>query len=131
MSISYIKIFNQLVDEFFRELIEIFPEETKLKVEYSLFQTLCATNCKKICSDFMNTCIPHLEKIIMKDEMFFIGDSKPSFLNRLNIDKLWNQLSITTKNAIWRYVSSFLAIGIHVINVSPESLILIQHIINS
>ena len=26
MSVSYIKIFNQVVDEFFRELIEIFPE---------------------------------------------------------------------------------------------------------
>jgi len=41
MAVSYVKIFNQVVDEFFRELIEIFPEEKKIKVQYNLFQTIC------------------------------------------------------------------------------------------
>ena len=32
MSVSYVKIFNQVVDEFFNELIEIFPEEKELQM---------------------------------------------------------------------------------------------------
>ena len=39
-SVSYVKIFNQLMDEFFKELIEIFPEETKLKVHYNYSENL-------------------------------------------------------------------------------------------
>ena len=40
MSINYIRVFNQIVDEFFKELIESFPEESKIKVQYNLFQTI-------------------------------------------------------------------------------------------
>jgi hypothetical protein len=36
-------IFNQIIDEFFIELIDIFPEETKIKVQYTLFQTLAVS----------------------------------------------------------------------------------------
>ena len=40
MNVSYVKIFNQVVDDFYNELIEIFPEEVKIKVQYTLFQTI-------------------------------------------------------------------------------------------
>ena len=39
-TLDYIKAFNQVMDEFFKELIEIFPEETKIKVQYNLFQSI-------------------------------------------------------------------------------------------
>jgi len=130
--ISYIKIFNQIVDEFFRELIEIFPEESKIKVQYNLFQTLCKTNIKKVCNDFMFGSLPYLEKICMKDEDFFKGKERPSFLNSMGFENIWtDSLSENTKNAIWNYIKSFLTIGSKIIAVPEDSIPLIEYIITN
>jgi len=130
--VSYVKIFNQIVDEFFRELIEIFPEEHKIKVQYNLFQTLCKTNIKKACNDFMMGSIPYLEKICMRDEDFFKGKERPSFLNSMGFENIWtDSLSINTKNAIWNYIKSFFTIGLKVISMPQDSIPLIQYIVNN
>lgn len=132
MAVSYVKIFNQIVDEFFRELIEIFPEEQKIKVQYNLFQTVTMTNIKKVCNDFMIGSIPYLEKICLKDENFFKGDDRPSFLNAMGFENIWkDDLSENTKDAIWRYIKSFFTIGIKVVQMPQETLPLIEYIINN
>ena len=131
-SVSYVKIFNQLMDEFFRELIESFPEETKIKVHYHLFQTLCSTNIKKPCVDFMTGSVPYLEKICMKDEDFFTSDDKPQLLTSMNIQNIWTpDLSEVTKNAIWNYIKSFFTIGINIVQMPKEKMDLINYIINN
>ena len=124
-----VKLFNQLIDDFFKELIEIFPEETKIKVQYTLFQTLASTNAKKPCIDFMNNTLPYLEKIAMRDEPFF-KNSDIKLLKSINIDKLFFELSENTKNAIWKYIQSFFAVGVKIVTVPPEALPLIGYIIN-
>jgi len=132
MSVSYTKIFNQIVDEFFRELIETFPEENKIKVQYNLFQTLCASNVKKACNDFMIGSIPYLEKISLKDEEFFRGSDRPTFLNNMGFENIWkSDLSQNTKNAIWNYIKSFFTIGINVVQMPEETIPVIQYIINN
>ena len=131
MSVSYIKIFNQVVDEFFNELIEIFPEEKKIKVQYTLFQTLIKANAKKPCMEFMTKSIHFLEKIAMRDEHFFTGKEKPQLLEALNIEKIWTkELSQNTKDAIWKYIQSFFTIGIKVVEMPPETHDIIHYIIN-
>ena len=131
MNVSYVKIFNQVVDDFYNELIEIFPEEVKIKVQYTLFQTIIKANSKKPCTEFMTKSIPFLEKVAMRDEQFFIGLNKPQLLEALNIQKIWTpELSTVTKNAIWRYIQSFFTIGIKVIEMPPETLDIINYIIN-
>ena len=130
--VSYVKIFNQLMDEFFVELIEIFPEETKLKVHYNLFQTICTTNVKKPCTDFITGSLPYLEKICMKDESFFTGNEKPDLLTSMNIQNIWTpDLSTVTKDAIWKYIKNFFAIGIRVVQVPDDKIGLINFIINN
>ena len=130
-SIEYIKTFNQIMDEFFNELIEIFPEEPKIKVQYNLFQTLCKTNIRKPCNEFMLGSIPYLEKIAMKDEDFFVSSEQPKLLKSMNISKLWSsEISDNTKDAIWRYIKSFFIIGIKVVQMPPESLALVNYIIS-
>jgi hypothetical protein len=131
MSVSYIKIFNQVVDEFFNELMEMFPEEKKIKVQYTLFQTIIKANSKKPCYEFMSKSIPFLEKVAMRDEQFFIGNDKPQLLEALNIEKIWTpNLSQNTKTAIWRYIQSFFTIGIKIIEMPPETHEIINYIIN-
>jgi len=130
-SIEYVKTFNQIMDEFFNELIETFPEEPKIKVQYNLFQTLCKTNIRKPCNEFMLGSVPYLEKIAMKDEDFFVSPEQPKLLKSMNISKLWSSdISDNTKDAIWRYIKSFFIIGIKVVQMPPESLALINYIIN-
>jgi len=130
-NVSYVKIFNQVVDEFFSELIEIFPEENKIKVKYTLFQTLVSANAKKPCTEFMKNSIPFLEKIAMRDEQFFLGKEKPGFLDTLNIEKIWTpDLSPITKDAIWKYIQSFFTIGVKVVEMPPETHQIINYIIN-
>ena len=132
MNISYIKVFNQLIDDFFRELIEIFPEQTKIQVQYSLFQTIIKMNIKKVCNEFMEKSIPYLEKIVLRDEEFFKGSDRPSFLNAIGFEKIWTpDLSHITKNAIWNYIKSFFVVGIKIVKMPEETLPLIEYIINS
>jgi len=131
MDVSYVKIFNQVVDEFFRELIELFPGESKIKVNYTLFQTICKANSKKPCSDFMIGSIPYLEKIAIKDEQFFISADKPKLLSSMNIEKLWPDMTSKTKNAIWKYIVTFFTIGNKVVQMPPETMGLINFIINN
>jgi len=132
MSVSYVKIFNQVVDDFFNELMETFPEETKIKVHYNLFQTICKSNVKKPCNDFMIGSIPYLEKIAMRDENFFLSPDKPNLLSSMNIEKLWaSGISDNTKNAIWNYIKSFFVIGIKIVEMPSETLPLITFITNN
>jgi len=131
-SISYIKIFNQLMDEFFKELMDTFPEETKIKVHYTLFQTLCKTNARKPCNDFMIGSIPYLEKICMRDEAFFTSNDKPDLLTKMNIQNIWTpELSEVTKDAIWKYIKSFFTIGVNIIQMPSDKMDLVNYIINS
>lgn len=130
--VSYVKLFNQTVDEFFRELIDIFPEQTKIKVQYNLFKTLCMTNVKKPCKDFMTGSVPHLEKICMKDASMFKGKDAPDLLNNIGFENIWtDELSQNTKDAIWNYIKSFFTIGVHVVQMPQECIPMLDYIINN
>jgi hypothetical protein len=131
-NVNYVKIFNQLVDEFFRELIEMFPNQTKIRVNYNLFQTICKANMRKPCNDFMFGSVPYLEKICMKDETFFTGKDKPSLLSSMNIENWWTpELSENTKDTIWKYIQSFFTIGIKIVDMPPDSQEMIKYIIEN
>ena len=131
-TLEYIKAFNQVMDEFFKELIEIFPEENKIKVQYNLFQSLAKVNIRKPCNEFMFGSIPYLEKIAMKDEGFFTSDDKPKLLQDMNFDQIWSpNLSEVSKDAIWRYIKSFFIIGSKAVEMPADCLQLINYIIQN
>ena len=75
--ISYIKVFNKLIDEFLNELMDIFPNETKIKVQHNLFQTLCKSNSRKIPNDFM---IKLQKRMSIYNNSFQIDDDEQIFL---------------------------------------------------
>ena len=80
----------------------------------------------------MEKSIPYLEKIISRDEEFFKGTDRPSFLNTIGFENIWTpDLSPVTKNAIWNYIKSFFVVGIKIIKMPEETLPLIEYIINS
>lgn len=124
-------MFNQVIDEFFIELILFFPNETKIKAKHLLLQTMFKTNVKKVCNEFMYGSINYLEKIAMKDETFFSGKDKPDLLNELNFDVLWSDMTTNTKETIWKYIKTFFMIGVKVIEMPPETIGIINYIIHS
>jgi hypothetical protein len=130
--LQFVKIFNQVVDEFFNEMIEMFPENKKIKTKYYMFQTLCKTNIRKSCVDFMTESVKYLEKISMKDGSLFLGDDKPYLLNELDFDVIWNSgLTDSSKNTIWRYVKTLITVGSKVVDMPKESQQYINFIINN
>jgi len=132
MSISYIKLFNQAVDEFFQNLIERFPHETKIKVNYNMFQTLASSNIRQPCTQFMLGSIPYLPSIIKRDDSFFMSDEQPPLLKNMNFNKLWTpELDQATKDTIWVYIKHFFVIGIQAVEMPEETLPLINFIINN
>ena len=127
---SYLKMFNKVVDEFLIELMEFFPENNKIKVQYSLFQTLVKSNARKVPNDFMINSIPYLEKICMKDITFFQG-SDNFFLTRIGFETIWPELSENTKEKIWIYLKTLFSIGSQIIELPQETIPFIEYIKNN
>lgn len=127
---SYLKLFNKVVDEFLIELMELFPENNKIKVQYSLFQTLVKSNARKVPNDFMINSIPYLEKICMKDITFFQG-SDNFFLTRIGFETIWPELSENTKEKIWIYLKTLFSIGSQIIELPQETIPFIEYIKNN
>ncbi len=125
--VSYPKLFNQVVDEFFNELMEIYPNNNSIKVKYTLFQTIVAMNVKKPAIDFMIGVIPYLEQIANRDENFFTSNNTPKIVKDLNI----TNLTQTTKKAIWNYVKSFITIGNLIVEMPQETQNVINYIIHT
>jgi hypothetical protein len=129
--VSYPKLFNQVVDEFFNELMELYPKNNNVKVKYNLFLTISAVNIKKPAIDFMNRVVPYLEQIAMRDEEFFLGENSPDII-KANIKSIWTpDISETTKNAIWKYIKSFITIGNFIVEMPHETQNVINYIIHN
>jgi len=70
--------------------------------------------------------------IAMKDGSIFTGDDKPPLLDQMNFNSLWNSgISDHTKQVIWKYIKTFFAIGIKVIDMPQETHEIIKYIINN
>ena len=124
---SQLKTFNNVIEQFLLELIEMFPENNKIKVQYSLFQTLVKSNARKIPNDFMINSIPYLEKICMKDTTFF-QNTDNFFLNRIGFETMWPEFSEQTKATIWVYLKTLFTLGSGIIEMPPETSPFIEYI---
>lgn len=131
-NITDIKLFNTLLNDFFTELIEIFPENTNIKIRYVMFEALIKVNVKQPCIRFMDGIIPYLNQIVSKDILFFTENDTHNFIKNLKIDK--NSiigLSENNVNAIWRYIISFIRVGINIVQIPEETHAVIEYIINN
>jgi hypothetical protein len=78
----------------------------------------------------MTKIVPYLEKIAMRDEDILVGADRPEILNKLKIDQRdLNTLSDNTKQALWKYITSFIAIGFKIIEMPQETHQIINYII--
>lgn len=113
--------FNSMMDEFLNELIQTFPEEKSLKVQYNAYLTLKKANPRKVVEGFMQNVTAYSDRISKKDESIFTEDIE--FLKKINITKWWNNdLSQNTKDAIWQYLNTLLMLGTTITSIPADML---------
>lgn len=119
---TYLTAFNNLIFKFIDDLIQTFPEENDFKVYKRALSMLKIANAKKMCVIFKNYSAVYKEKILAKDESFFLeneynemqqdyGDENTveQVINKLK--QYWTQLSDDNKVKIWKYLETLIKLG--------------------
>ena len=110
------QVFLQQLDNFINELCTIFPKSADILLFRERYSLIKSANSKIILDYFIQYIYPHKQKIIDKDESFFLeggGQSELQDTSKLqfrdNIKKLWiAELSDQNKEIIHRYFQVFI-----------------------
>lgn len=121
---EYLEMFNKKLLEFAKDLVYIFPTVSS----FYTFKTACEWS---ICIDksspqsFFNTLVvePFKDKILVKDESFFLYESYEEYseymnhyghdLNLVNkLKQIWQTLDDENKEIIWKYMQVLLCISL-------------------
>lgn len=108
----YLEKFNDTFKEFIEDLIRIFPEDPEFRVYEIAITTALNTDETLVINIFnQHVDIPYSEKLLKKDNEFFISHKYEHILNINSnamdiIDKIkiyWCQMSEDVKETVWKY----------------------------
>jgi hypothetical protein len=120
--------FNDMMDQFLNELVLTFPEEKTLLKYQATFGVAKMTWPRATLEGFMKSIGPHAEKIMAKDEKFFLengGDME--WISEVNLQNIWKpEISESTKAAIWQYLQTLYMLGTTIMMFPPETLAAIE-----
>tara|TARA_A100000164_G_C21306481_1_gene495690 strand:- start:47 stop:424 length:378 start_codon:yes stop_codon:yes gene_type:complete len=119
---TYLTAFNNLIFKFTDDLIETFPEENDFKVYKRALTILKSANAKKMCVIFKSYSQIYREKILNKDETFFLvndyaeikeaNDDENTVEQVINkLKKYWGELSEDNKQKIWKYLETLIKLS--------------------
>ena len=122
--------FNDMMQQFLDELVLTFPSEKKLVKYQNSFVLLRSANPKKPMKQFMQEISPYANQLMKRDEDFFKTNCKNiPFLDDLNISELWNDdVSDTTKSAIWQYLQTLYILGTTLSALPAETISMIESV---
>jgi hypothetical protein len=119
---TYLTAFNNLIFKFTDDLIETFPEENDFKVYKRALTILKSANAKKMCVIFKSYSYIYKEKILSRDESFFLTNEYSEIkqanedentveqvINKLKI--YWKGLSDENKLKIWKYLETLIKLS--------------------
>tara|TARA_B100000768_G_scaffold181825_1_gene206709 strand:+ start:1505 stop:1990 length:486 start_codon:yes stop_codon:yes gene_type:complete len=123
MSSKEIENFNKLFEEFLEKIISKFPY-AKLKSYYRGFKILKSTSPATPSNLFMAGCVDYKVQIRQRDDQFFLKDKSVNskaknfgnFTEDCGLDTYWNELTPSTKKAIWDYIQSLFVLGEIIVN---------------
>jgi hypothetical protein len=123
MSTKEIDNFNKLFEEFLEKIISKFPY-ARLKTYYRGFKILKTTSPATPANLFMAGCVDYKAQIKQRDDAFFLKDKNVNekaknfgnFTEDCGLDTYWNELTSTTKKAIWDYIQSLFVLGEIIVN---------------
>ena len=117
-----ISAFTDMMAQFLGELVQSFPEESKLKKYKNTFDLMKKANPRKCVEVFMNSARQYQSQIMAKDEKFFL-EQNVEFLDALNIKRWWSaDVSDGTKAAIWQYLQTLMILGTTITSIDADTL---------
>jgi len=128
---STISSFNDLMTQFLEELCKTFPEDEKLYEAKMGFMLCRTTHPRWTMDEFMKSVKPCADKLMGKDESFFLEDAEHmEVLKDLHIKDLWNAEGVTdtTRNAVWQYMQNMYILGSTITMFPPETLSMIESV---
>ncbi len=104
------------VDNFLNELCNVFPSNGEIKLFYEKYQLIRGANSSLVLTYFIQFVYPHKQKIMDKDENFFLEGGGQEELKdssglrfRDNLKNLWtNGMSDENKQIVWKYFKIFI-----------------------
>jgi hypothetical protein len=131
--------FNNTLNEFLQKMINQFTDEPKLKKYYQAFKMCNMYDNSLPLKLFMGGCLNYRQEIKTKNEDFF--KQKPgfkeyctglsSFASDSGLIERWDDLSPSSKNAIWEYIQTLYVMGEMYINKDTTILTEISKIKNN
>jgi hypothetical protein len=120
---SGLQAFNDMLQVFMDELVEVFPENKDIAMFASGLSDVIAVNAKMPMKMFMDAIGPHAKQVAARDEHLFDTMDFPG----IDFKALWaSDISPATKDAIWQYISTLLLLGTTVSSVPEDVLASIE-----
>lgn len=118
VSERYLKAFCKNFMDLLEDLIRIFPEQVDFRMFQMGLRMISEREPQFIMSQFIDNVMQYREKIVSKDESFFLDDRSNSIESQvqnkagagmvekvLNLKSLWkDKLSEENKDIIWKYM---------------------------
>lgn len=120
--------FNDMMGQFLNELVLTFPEEKTLQKYQATFEVAKMTWPRATLEGFMQSIGPHADKIMAKDEKFFLENgSSIEWVTDVNLQNIWKpDLTESTKGAIWQYLQTLYMLGTTIMMFPAETLAAIE-----
>lgn len=120
----------EMMDNFLGELEKTFPNEPGVKKYKTSYELVRKANSRKCVESFMAACAPYSEKIMSKDEAFFLVEAeKVSFIKEMRIREHWEQdCTQATRDAIWQYVQTLYILGTTITALPADTLGMIESV---
>lgn len=123
-----VSAWNDMMEQFLNELERTFPEEKAVVKYKNGFELLRKSNPRKCVDGYMTSVAPFQEKVMAKDESFFLA-SNESIIKDMNLQKHWTpDLSSVTKDAIWQYLQTLFILGSTISMIPPDALGMIEDV---
>ena len=125
---STVSAFNDMMEQFLNELVLTFPEEKAIMGYQAKFDLVRRANPRGVLDSFMQGVSPFANMVMQKDEEFFKTHlSEIPILEEMNMGVCWNDdLSQSTKDAMWQYIQTLYILGTTISMFPPETLSMIE-----
>ena len=112
MSVIRITKFHNYLRDVVTILSDRFPEDKEVEYTKSQIELAVSVSPRGTITTFMGSARPYLEKILHKDEQFFLcmADGTKS-LKGLAINDKWGKLTDEDKDRLWKTVQKMVVLG--------------------
>ena len=122
MSNTLLSAFNNNLKKFISELIKTYPQEHNFVVFKNTILLMQRVNPRKVLLLFIEYIDPYKEKLLNRDESFFLNESYSNILEQTDnkeyawklVDKLklyWEDTNENNKNVIWDYFKQLITLA--------------------